>query len=272
MEVNKSTTKHLIHYTIFTASFQCLQSFYGVYTSFEYLCAVIKCCPRILLLTVYRPPNLPAAAFILFCELLSVICVLFDNIVISGDFNIHVDSPDSTHARDFLALIDTFNLIQHIQGPTHSQGHTLDLVITKDVTVSTSVVDLALSDHSCIFFEVCMSPYNHNSSIMIRKRAINDNTCVLFEQALLESTSPLPQSADDLLENFNIRMTHIMDDIAPSKLRNSTSKQKAPWMNDQFIQLNCLKKNVGEQKGNGENPNSTLTIKSIMSPYTNTTP
>jgi hypothetical protein len=137
----------------FKASFQCQQSFYGDYAFYEYLCVVIKCCPRILLLTIYRPPHLPAAVFLEeFCELLSEIYVHFESIVISGDFNIHVDNPEKTHARDFLAVIDTFNLTQYMQDPTHSQGHTLDLVITKGLTVSTHVVDLALSDHCCTFF------------------------------------------------------------------------------------------------------------------------
>jgi len=222
---------------IFKKEFQCQQSFYGDYASFEYLSAVLKSCPKTLLLTVYRPPTLSVAVFLEdFCELLSEICVHFDSIVISGDFNIHVDNSDNTHARDFLALIDVFNLTQHIQSPTHSQGHTLDLVMTKGVTVSTSIVDLALSDHCCIFFEVCLLPYCQNNSIMIRKRAINDKTCVPFEQTLCESKSSLPNTADNLLEDFNLKMTNIMDDIAPLKLKKST-KQKAPWMNDPLVKL-----------------------------------
>jgi len=67
---------------------------------------------------------------------------------------------------------------------------------------------------------------------MIRKRAINDKTCVLFEQTLFDSKSSFPKTADNLLEDFNLRMTNIMDGIAPLKLKKSTGKQKATWMND----------------------------------------
>lgn len=41
---------------------------------------------------------------------------------------------------------------QHVNIPTHKHGHTLDLVIAYGLNVNiTSVVDLALSDHFCVF-------------------------------------------------------------------------------------------------------------------------
>lgn len=71
----------------------------------------------------------------------------------------HVDNPENTYAKEFLTLLDTFNLTQHVQGLTHSHGHTLDLVLTKGLHVSTTVIDLALTDPFCVFFlNVYMSP------------------------------------------------------------------------------------------------------------------
>ena len=104
-------------------------------------------------------------------------------------FNLHVDNPENTYANEFLTLIDTFSLTQHVQGPTHSHGHTLDLVITKGLNVSTTVMDLAISDHFCVFFDVCMSPHIQNRSMSVRRRVINNGTGLLFEQALSHTTS-----------------------------------------------------------------------------------
>jgi len=42
----------------------------------------------------------------------------------------HVDNPRNTEARNFLILLDSAGLQQHIDGPTHRDGHTLDLIIT----------------------------------------------------------------------------------------------------------------------------------------------
>lgn len=43
-----------------------------------------------------------------------------------GDFNLH--DLSCSMASDFLSITDSFNFIQHVSGPTHVKGHTLDLV------------------------------------------------------------------------------------------------------------------------------------------------
>ena len=66
-------------------------------------------------------------------------------LVITGDFNFHLD--DST----FTELLETFGLLQHISLPTHVSGHTLDLLITRssnDICIcSTNFSSLRISDH-----------------------------------------------------------------------------------------------------------------------------
>ncbi|KAM4539925.1 uncharacterized protein PAE49_020669 [Odontesthes bonariensis] len=64
------------------------------------------------------------------------------------DFNIHMDNNMDTNAKELCSLLDTFGLLQHVNGPTHTRGHTLDLVISKGVDISSvDIKDLALSDH-----------------------------------------------------------------------------------------------------------------------------
>ena len=44
---------------------------------------------------------------------------------------------------------------QHVTQPTHNRGHTQDLVITYGLfTGVSSVVDRAVSDHYCVFFNI----------------------------------------------------------------------------------------------------------------------
>lgn len=54
------------------------------------------------------------------------------SLLITGDCNLHVNSNLDKSSQDFLALIDSFNLKQHVCSPTHRAGHTLDLLITRD--------------------------------------------------------------------------------------------------------------------------------------------
>ena len=201
--------------------------------------AIIKGSPQIILLIIYRPPkHSPKVCLEELSELLSGICLEYDCDIKSGDFNLHVDNPENSYASELLSLLDTLHLTQHVEGPTHSLGHTLDLVITKGVDISLTVRDLALSDHSCIFFDVSMSPNKSNSSVMIGRRMINDITNVIFEQAFFYS--------------------EIMDDIAPLKLERINRKQRAPWKQNPTVKL--LKREcVGRLKDSCAKPSSLYT-------------
>ena len=54
------------------------------------------------------------------------------SLLITGDFNLHVDNNLDKSSQDFLALIDSFNFKQHICSLTQRAGHILDLLITRD--------------------------------------------------------------------------------------------------------------------------------------------
>ena len=45
-----------------------------------------------------------------------------------GHFNFHVNDVADTTAMRFLSIVDDLYLRQHITGPTHISGNTLDLV------------------------------------------------------------------------------------------------------------------------------------------------
>ena len=55
-------------------------------------------------------------------------------------------------SRVFSNILDTFDLKQHVYGPTHKYGHTLDLIITRtneDIITDYQIGD-AISDHNAI--------------------------------------------------------------------------------------------------------------------------
>ena len=82
------------------------------------------------------------------------LCPTFSRLVVLGVFNIHVDAPKCPLAVDFLNLLDCLPLTQHVQGPTHKHGHTLDLAITADGSVTnTHVLELGISDHSVVLLD-----------------------------------------------------------------------------------------------------------------------
>lgn len=86
----------------------------------------------------------------------ATLCTTSANIIILGDFSIHVDIPSC----QFLQLLNCLNLQQHVDVPKHS-GHTLDLVISDSVPINNFLVyDLGVSDHSTISMELPL-PFSH---------------------------------------------------------------------------------------------------------------
>ena len=54
--------------------------------------------------------------------------------MIVGDFNFRVNNHKCPKAREFLTLLKTYDLTQHVSGPTQRRGNTLDLVITRSTS------------------------------------------------------------------------------------------------------------------------------------------
>ena len=63
-------------------------------------------------------------------DLLETTSTLSGKLVLLGDFNVHLDKSSEPEAIQLRSLLDSFGMEQHVDGPTHIRGHTLDLVIT----------------------------------------------------------------------------------------------------------------------------------------------
>jgi len=60
--------------------------------------------------------------------------------IITGDFSIHLHNPTDHLTSQFRSLLSSFNLIQHVNFPTHNKYHILDLVITSsDCSLAPSI-------------------------------------------------------------------------------------------------------------------------------------
>ncbi len=56
-----------------------------------------------------------------------------------------------------------------MRGPTNNRGHTLDLLISRGLNISSIVIkDVALSDQFCIFFDILMLQLNLDQSLSER--------------------------------------------------------------------------------------------------------
>ena len=128
------------------------------FLSFEYMEVLLRTPAAVLRIGVlYRPPpstenGLTAIMFFNeFPILLERLAVASGYLLLTGDFNFHVDDRTDSLASRFLDLLDSHNLIQHVSGPTYKDNHTLDLLITRaceDIIESWSTLNPHLSYHS----------------------------------------------------------------------------------------------------------------------------
>ncbi len=78
-----------------------------------------------------------------------------DEIIISGDFNFQINTPDCEKANKLNGILSLCILIQHIMEPTHEKDNTLDLLITRQNSlICKDFVDTQISENNCIHFRL----------------------------------------------------------------------------------------------------------------------
>ena len=130
--------------------------------------------------------------------------------------------------------------MQHVAGPTHRDGHTLDLVITRaseKELVSNCCVGQKISDHFAVHCNLALvKPSLERKVISYRKtRSIDFDK---FRQDLANS-SLLSDSSDHadldaLVGAFNDTLSHLVDSHAPLKTRTITIRPHSPWYTDEI--------------------------------------
>ena len=115
---------------------------------------------RVHLIIIYRTPYsevhpvITHAFFYEFSVFLVSAVFSSSHLLITGDFNIHIDVTGDADATRLRALLKSTGLKQHVTVPTHISGHTLELVITRfsdHLGISTPWTDYLFSDHMPVY-------------------------------------------------------------------------------------------------------------------------
>ena len=106
------------------------------YSSFELTVVKIELQNKrhILLVSIYRILFLSITIFLVeIVQLFETFVTIKEDVLLAGDVNIHMDEDD-LYSNQFKVILNTFNIVQHVDFPTHIQGHTLDIIATFGVT------------------------------------------------------------------------------------------------------------------------------------------
>lgn len=117
--------------TIFKNDFSCRHFSLSCYASFELNVFEMNQLHPVLCAVIYRTPKYSKDFIDDFSDFFAGIMAKYYRVlIVNRDFNFHICSPSKPLVKDFLDLIDSFNLVQFVNSPTHEHGHTLDLVLS----------------------------------------------------------------------------------------------------------------------------------------------
>ncbi|XP_061896832.1 uncharacterized protein LOC133645918 [Entelurus aequoreus] len=234
---------------IYNENFNLTPNLNNKYKSFEVLTMRSVTPLPLDLAVIYRPPG-PYSDFISeFSEFVADLVTHADNIIIMGDFNIHMNTPSDPQCVALQTIIDSCGITQIIHEPTHRNGNTIDLVLVRGVTTSKVMIlqyTKVMSDHYLIKFEVltlCQQANNNNNCYSGRN--INAATTMTLADLLPSVMAPFPNyvgSIDNLTNNFDDALREIIDSIAPLKQKRAP-KRRTPWFTEEIRahKLSCRK-------------------------------
>ena len=168
---------------------------------------------------VYHPPDKSIPDFLgLFTEYIADLIAEHENIVLVGDFNIHVNDEDNLNA---------VILHQHVKGSMHCSGNCLDLVFTKELSrmkVKKCLKSDYLLDHAVVLCGLTI-PKQDQVRKWITYRNIDGIDMDKFTNDLVFHDCDL----DDLeaaVANFKEVVTKAMDIHAPIIEKDVTIRRK----------------------------------------------
>jgi hypothetical protein len=180
----------------------------------------------------------------------------FDDLQITGDFNIDMKVPHSLPSQQFHKILFNFDLVQHLSSSTHLFGSIIDHVITRSTAnfVQGLTTRPGLADHSALTWSLtlplCRAPNRHwrnirNYRFLDTEALDNDLSlaislpiCCKISETVEGHITPQPlPSADDVASFVDSSIISILDSHAPTRPRRIAIKSKPPWFSPTLLPL-----------------------------------
>ncbi len=229
-------------YAIVRNGFQVSENATCAVNSFEHMDLSISHGSSVMrLFAIYRPPpstenKLTSRMFLTeFSTFVEEIPSIPHSVILIGDFNVHVDDNSDREAIAFCDILESVGLQQHIHEPTHRDGHTLDLLITRkseNCVRDTSIISGLPSDHKAVLASLDFSRPG-TSKKLVAYRKLREIDIDAFKKDI--SSSLVSSPADDtssLVDKYNSVLSHLLDQHAPQKTKLVTVRPKAPWYSE----------------------------------------
>ncbi|KAF7245134.1 Threonylcarbamoyladenosine tRNA methylthiotransferase [Varanus komodoensis] len=170
-------------------------------------------------------------------EIVSDLVLRTPRMLVLGDFNLHAETGLTGAAQDFMASMTAMGLSQHVTGPTHERGHTLDLVFSTGQEEgglrvrNLCLTPLSWSDHFLVRFvlesglSLCKGA---DPFVWVHSRSQVDPDG--FLKALGEFPADKTGApVEALVELWNGEMARAVDTIAPKRPLLPGRAHSSPW-------------------------------------------
>ena len=147
--------------------------------------------------------------------------------LIIGDFNLYLETTGS-NSKTFHSLIDSFDLIQRVNFPTHIHGYTLDLVLTKSNSDNISNVHTtnAFSNHFSVSLMLkFLTPRSqNNATVSFHKYHKIDKEKMKADLLASELINNPSKEPDTLYKQYHTTLSTLIDKLhyTPNTPRRST--------------------------------------------------
>ena len=220
-----------------------------MYSSFEHTLVKIflKNNKSLAVVCVYRLSYESSVKFFEeFTQMIEVLITAYDSLIIAGDVNIHTET-DESYSRQLADILDMFNMVQHIQQPTHNMGHTLDIVATfqeKPRVSNISVNEyIEVSDHFLVDFSVTCSPEVRDLK-EIRFRDLNAIDPLSFSSEVLQRWVGVnrEQTFGENVCRYSAILEDMMEQQAPEKTKTIKIVPNSPWFDGEYREVRKLRR------------------------------
>ena len=198
---------------------------------------------------IYRPPPNDKNGFTNeqflteFSQLISDLITRPSDVILAGDFNIHLDKPSTPLARDFLQMLQSFGVRHLISEPTHDAGHCLDTVIVRnDTTIvsNTEVIDTGISDHRALIFSIrSPAPKLSQKTITMRDHNKCDITALKRD---INSIQIEETSVSTAVDSYNVQL--LMHKHVPTKTKSIIIRPNTKWYNSNIRKAKVIKRRL----------------------------
>ena len=166
------------------------------------------------------------------------------NLVISGEYNMHVNNPNDEDAASFLETNEALGLKQHVTCATHTSGNTLYLIFTEingGIGVADCIPDSYISDHCNVLCKLSLKGEDIQRKTVTYRKLIDIDTEEMAKHIKVASCSE--GNLDEKVRDFDNALTSSLNAVAPIQTKQIIIWRTVPWFTDDARDLKkCMRR------------------------------